>query len=113
MSYIEREALLEEIQEELDFESTMYTEEQNKYITLGLKIAQNDIKRRPAADVVPVVRCGNCRYFQSDDNKRPVFCTNPNIAVVELCRPQRLSCPLMPRDGFCSKGEKKNNAKKV
>ena len=54
MSYIEREALLEEIQEELDFESTMYTEEQNKYITIGLKIAQNDIKRRPAADVVPV-----------------------------------------------------------
>ena len=63
MSYIEREALLEEIQEELDFESTMYTEEQNKYITLGLKIAQNDIKRRPAADVVPVVRCEDCKHL--------------------------------------------------
>ena len=60
-----------------------------------------------SADVVEVVRCGNCRYFQSDDDKRPGFCTNPRIAVVESCRPQRLSCPLMPRDGFCSKGEEK------
>ena len=74
-------------------------------------VSVEDLAERLAAtDVVPVVRCGNCRYFQSDDDKRPGFCTNPRIAVVESCRPQSLSCPLMPRDGFCSKGEEKDDA---
>ena len=64
-------------------------------------------ERLTAADVVPVVRCEKCVYFQPEGDKRPGFCTNPRIAVVESSRPQRLSCPLMPKDGFCSKGEKK------
>lgn len=67
-------------------------------------------ERLTSADVVPVVRCGDCRYFRSDDDKRPGFCTNPGIAVVEPSRTLRFSCPLMPRDGFCSKGEEKDDA---
>ena len=37
--YIEREALLSELQEEIEFETSMYTEEQNKYFNMGLKCA--------------------------------------------------------------------------
>lgn len=51
--YIERGALLKELQEEIDFESTMYTEEQNKWFAIGLKCAYRDVKSQPIADVVP------------------------------------------------------------
>lgn len=51
--YIEREALLSELQEEIDFETSMYTEEQNKYFNMGLKCAVRDVKSQPTADVVP------------------------------------------------------------
>ena len=51
--YIEREALLSELQEEIDFETSMYTEEQNKYFKMGLKCAARDVKSQPTADVVP------------------------------------------------------------
>ena len=52
---IEREALLSELQEEIEFETSMYTEEQNKYFNMGLKCAIRDVKSQPAADVAPVV----------------------------------------------------------
>lgn len=51
--YIERGALLEELQEEIDFESAMYTEEQNKWLRAGLSIAARDVRNQPIADVVP------------------------------------------------------------
>lgn len=52
--YIEREALLSELQEEIEFETSMYTEEQNKYFNIGLKCAIRDVKSQPAADVAEV-----------------------------------------------------------
>lgn len=51
--YIERGALLEELQEEIVFESAMYTEEQNKWLCTGLRIATRDVRKQPTADVVP------------------------------------------------------------
>ena len=54
--YIEREALLSELQEEIEFETSMYTEEQNKYFNMGLKCAIRDVKSQPAADVADVKR---------------------------------------------------------
>lgn len=52
--YIRRDALQKELQEELDFESPMYTADQNKHINIGLKIALRAIKKLPAADVEEV-----------------------------------------------------------
>lgn len=52
--YIERGAVVKELQEELDYESLMYTKEQNKHIDIGLGIALRTVKRLPAADVVEV-----------------------------------------------------------
>lgn len=51
--YIERGALLEELQEEIDFESLMYTKEQDKWLRAGLSIAARDVRNQPTADVVP------------------------------------------------------------
>ena len=50
--YIEREALLNELQEEIEFETTMYTEEQNKWFNVGLKCAVRDVKCQPKVDLV-------------------------------------------------------------
>ena len=61
--YIEREALLAELQEEIDFETPMYTTEQNEYFNRGLKCALRDVKRQSTADVVEVVRCKDCRWY--------------------------------------------------
>lgn len=51
--YIDADELLKELQEELDFETPMYTEEQNKYFNSGLRCAIRDVKKAPTADVVP------------------------------------------------------------
>ena len=59
---ISRSALLDELQEELDFDTPMYDEEQNKFINTGLRIAVKDVKRQPAVDAVEVVRCKECKH---------------------------------------------------
>ena len=55
---ISRSALLDELQEELDFDTPMLDEEQNKLINTGLRIAVKDVKRQPAVDAVPVEMLG-------------------------------------------------------
>ena len=52
--YIELESLVAELQQEVEFETTMYTEEQNKFFNMGLKCAIRDVKSQPIADVVEV-----------------------------------------------------------
>lgn len=95
--YIDRDALLAELQEEIDFETSMYTEEQNKYFTMGLKCALRDVKSQPEADVAEVrhgewhyppyapfggsyemKRCSICGYKPDFDADNPYsnFCPN-------------------------------------
>ena len=50
-----------------------------------------NIKSLPAADVVPVVRCKECKFRENDD-----FCTGRGFPY-----------QLVPADGFCDKGERK------
>ena len=45
----------------------------------------------PAADVVPVVRCKDCKFRDNDD-----FCTGRGFPY-----------QLVPDEGFCDKGERK------
>lgn len=52
--YIDREALLGELMEELEFDTPMYTDEQNKYVNVGLKIAIRDVRKRSCVDVAEV-----------------------------------------------------------
>lgn len=58
--YIDAELVLDELKEELEFDTPFYTQEQNQYVTRGIKIAIMDINRTPTADVVKVVRCKDC-----------------------------------------------------
>lgn len=46
------------------------------------------IEAIPAADVVPVVRCKDCKFRENDD-----FCTGRGLPY-----------QLVPDDGFCDKG---------
>ena len=62
--------------------------EQRRGILTAVNIVE-DIK--PAADVVPVVRCKDCKFRDNDD-----FCTGRGFP-----------CQLVPDDGFCDKGERK------
>ena len=61
--YIDADKLLEELQEEIDYETNMYTKEENKWFKIGLKCAYRDVEHQPTADVVPVVRCKDCDFF--------------------------------------------------
>lgn len=51
--YIDADKLLEELNEELMYESTMFSKEQEEYLQKGIRIAIGDVKRFPTADVVP------------------------------------------------------------
>ena len=55
MSYIERELLLSEIQESLDFATSIFSPEESKYIKAGLGRIKNLVEVHSAADVVEVV----------------------------------------------------------
>lgn len=52
--YIDREALLDVIDEEIEYESSMYTKEQLYYVKVGLRIARKDIELFPVSDVAPM-----------------------------------------------------------
>ena len=98
--HIERDAVVKELQEELDFESPMYTADQNKHINIGLKIALRVIRKALAADVVEVVRCKDCKHGSIDDHTGKGLCRNPMGCY---------GCVPTKEDGFCSFGEKRDN----
>jgi hypothetical protein len=54
MSYIERDGILKDLQEELELDSLYYNDDVNKGITEGLNMAIKHIKRFPTADVAPI-----------------------------------------------------------
>ena len=97
--YIERETLLKDLQEELDFETSMYSEEQNKYFNMGLKCAVRNVKRQPTADVVEVVRCKDCKHYCLSDYRKPNELKWCDLSNEQNEFPE-------PTD-FCSKGERK------
>jgi hypothetical protein len=51
--YIDADALLNELKEEIEFDSPMYNEVENNWLKRGLRIARKDVKHFPSADVVP------------------------------------------------------------
>ena len=84
--YIEREALLEDLQ------AAVENGGMGGMVASALK---RYVKRAPAADVVEVVRCQDCEYFRLNDENVP-YCLNP----FGLDDPEP--------NGFCSYGRKKN-----
>ena len=91
--YIEREALLAELEDEIDFVSPFYNAEQNQYFTMGLRCAYRDAQRFPAADVSEVIRCKNCKKYELMKSNGKHFCNEFGGFVTE--------------EDFCSRGERK------
>lgn len=107
--YIEREVALNELKEELTVETPMYTDEQNRCIDLGLRIAIKDIAKLPTADVISVTRCKNCKHWKSGEDM--VDChTNldENIGECHCSQWENDYFYYLTKDtDFCSYGEEK------
>ena len=85
--YIERQAAIDAIHCDITI-----TGRQNAELvasTIGAFVDR--IKALPSADVTPVVRCDDCKFRENDD-----FCTGRGFPY-----------QLVPDDGFCDKGKRK------
>ena len=109
MSYIERESLLNEIQEELDYVSPLFGAEESKYIKAGLRRAKKVIEKHPTADVVEVVRCKDCiyaKFYERAGGKIGYYCQNNNSTFRYGTNWERLYQPVREADDYCSCGER-------
>lgn len=89
--YIEREALIGDLTAAMDHRG------------MGQVIGQTLIryvKRQPTADVVPVVRCKDCKWFADNNVGKWFGC---QMFQVVLITPEDAPKP----DDFCSYGERK------
>ena len=90
--YISREAIIEELEEEIDVIDE--PDSRDALINMGLKIALRDVKRLPAADVQLVtfarwidlgnrILCSGCGagYDDSDEVKRNTYTFCPNCGA--------------------------------
>ena len=84
--YIEREALIEHMQE---------CKDENAFTLMATGYAYSFIEAAPSANVVEVVRCKDCRMFV--DNKS---------ALTTHCTRERKNLNVKP-DDFCSYGERR------
>ena len=87
--YIRREDVVDALKTQADTMRTWverYAEQRR-----GILTAVNIVEDIKPADVVQVVRCRDCKFRENDD-----FCTGRGFP-----------CQLVPDDGFCDKGERK------
>ena len=97
--HISRQAAIETLDEQIalcdkaltSFEISMKDEYAVKVERASLAAYKEQLEAIPAADVVPVVRCKDCKFRENDD-----FCTGRGFPY-----------QLVPDDGFCDKGERK------
>lgn len=102
--YIEREALLKDV-EELK-KSPWYNNDKAGRIARrdGVNVVVDMcIKQAPAADVVPVVRCGKCKWFGVDSTKGG-FCMRKDSPSM-----WRNETGELKPDDYCSYGERQGN----
>jgi hypothetical protein len=87
--YISRKAALDALG--VTKNATKYGGDHSGYDTRMLYEIHDVLTGLPSADVAPVVRCKECKFRENDD-----FCTGRGFP-----------CQLVPDDGFCDKGERK------
>lgn len=100
--YIEREAALSLVQPDAP-------EDEKAAVTIATakKLVRNIVQRTPAADVVPVVRCRDCKYY------RVSALLAPNKFCFRLKHPEEdrpIGYNFAP-DDFCSHGERLGEVK--
>lgn len=91
MAYIEKEKLIE------DFKSKDFFSEQVKMLSSYI------ISTQPEADVVPVVRCRNCKYLCCDQRLR-----TSNNNFISYCDRRDI---WTGTNDYCSKGERAESSK--
>lgn len=69
---ISREALIEELKEDVEFESPTFTQCVNSAMSSAFRIAVKRVKAAPSVDAVEVVRCKDC--FKRNDPSRCPMC---------------------------------------
>lgn len=96
--YIEREALLKEM---LDFHSIPVYIGHVSDEDIMFENMVEFVKEQPTADVVEVVRCKDCKYFEIDEEDELGECKCGNMAMsyCGVLYPQR--------NDFCRYGERK------
>lgn len=100
--YIEREAALSLVQPDAP-------EDEKAAVTIATakKLVRNIVQRTPAADVAPVVRCRDCKYYRVSAMLAPnKFCFRLKHPVED--RP--IGYNFAP-DDFCSHGERLGEVK--
>lgn len=103
--YIEREVLMAELAKGAITSSDLY----GMGIMAGMDASMKKIAEAPAADVVEVVRCGECKHFFYY-GKTSLFVDGENIRAGWCQRRARYDEEhRMTRDDFCSYGEKRDN----
>lgn len=87
--YISRQAAIDALKAQAGTLRTWVEPYANQRV--GILTAVNIVEDIKPSDVVPVVRCKECKFRENDD-----FCTGRGFP-----------CQLVPDDGFCDKGERK------
>lgn len=90
--YIDKEPLVQEIKEFKQAVQSANTDYLTGYLS-ALSVAQGMIAKQDIADVVQVVRCKDCKWY--------------NIFRLECYKPHRNGVSWI--DDFCSYGERKEN----
>lgn len=94
--YIEREKALEKVIE------VKHHDPELSGVVLHRYIKEIDLKDIPAADVVEVVRCRDCKWYSE------LACGERELLGSQGWCNEVMARP-MPSNGFCSFGERKNN----
>jgi len=108
--YIDRQAALKALEEicytlwEIDIPSPTVPEyiEHHEQVQSVLKLAEKwgrELRDMPAADVVEVVRCNDCKWYKTN------FSWNGKEHKVCVIEPYE---PVRKGDDFCSRGERKD-----
>ena len=66
--------------------------------------AYNDVNHAPTVDAVPVIRCKDCKYYETDHFEN--FNGIPLIVAHEICMRWGDGCNTSP-DGYCFMAERK------
>ena len=105
--YIEREALKQDLKESYDRLREIYyglTYDEDKQICAGQLTTFTEailrVKDAPAADVVEVVRCKDCKWYSE------LACGERELLGSQGWCNEVMARP-MPSNGFCSFGERK------
>lgn len=94
--YISRQEAIYNFKTRKDFLRQWVEKESQRRI--GINIAIDVVKAMPAADVVKVVRCKECKHWKP---------TMPSKGIVGICEDMNHFGRFWKPDDFCSYGERK------